>query len=178
VAQLGEAIEVIRAMWTGSPATYQGRWYRIEGAVCERPDPPIPILVGTNGPKALGVAARLADQWNWDGPWEPTFREPYERLRAACEEIGRPFSEISLSAGITISMPDDPSTFEPTYMHDFYPGQVFPRIGPTPGDVIREIELLVDVGVSHFPLAFDSVTELRRFVDEVVPHVRLQRDAP
>jgi hypothetical protein len=40
--------------------------------------------------------------------------------------------------------------------------------------VIREIELLVDVGVRHFPLAFDSVAELRRFVDEVVPHLRMQ----
>jgi hypothetical protein len=40
--------------------------------------------------------------------------------------------------------------------------------------VIREIELLVDHNVSHFTLAFDSTAELRRFVDEVVPHVRLQ----
>src|SRR5438477_13015772 len=56
VAQLAEAIELIRAMWTDSPASYRGVHYQIESAYCEpRPDPPIPILVGTNGPKALAV---------------------------------------------------------------------------------------------------------------------------
>ncbi|MFL5778172.1 MAG: LLM class flavin-dependent oxidoreductase [Chloroflexota bacterium] len=174
VEQLAEAIELIRTLWTESPATYHGKWYRIDEAVCEPPDPPIPILVGTNGPKALKVTARLADWWNWDGPWEPTFRGPYEKLRAACAEVGRPFDEITLTAGLTISLPDDPSTFEPSYTHEFYPGQAFGVLGPTPADVIREIELLVDVGVSHFPLAFDSAAEVGRFVDEVVPHVRLQ----
>ena len=175
VAQLAEAIELIRTLWTESPATYHGEWYHLEAARCERPDPIIPILVGTNGPKALKVVARLADQWNWDGPWEMTYRASYERLRAECEAIGRPFEEILLTASLQVSLPDDPSTFEPSYSHDFYPGQVFGIVGPTPADVIREIELLVDVGVSHFPLAFDDLAGLQQFVAEVVPHVRLER---
>lgn len=176
VAQLAETIELLRALWSSAPApaTYHGQWYRIDGATVERPDPPIPVLVGTNGPKALKVAARLADWWNWDGPWEGTYRKPYELLRAACEEVGRPFEEITLTASLTISMPDDPSTFEPSQTHDFYPGQVFGICGPTPEDVIREIETLVDVGVKHFPLIFQSRRELQRFVDEVAPHVRLE----
>src|SRR5262249_55227248 len=68
VRQLGEALELIRQMWSGVPTTFHGEGYRVEGAVCERPDPTIPILIGTNGPKAITVAARLADQWSWDGP--------------------------------------------------------------------------------------------------------------
>jgi alkanesulfonate monooxygenase SsuD/methylene tetrahydromethanopterin reductase-like flavin-dependent oxidoreductase (luciferase family) len=126
----------------------------------------------------LKVAARLADWWNWDGPWEQTYRVPYERLRDACVEIGRPFDEITLTASLTISFPEDPSTFVPSYSHDFYPDQVFGIVGPTAADAIREIELLVDHGVRHFPLVFDSVRELQLFVDDVVPHVRLERAAP
>jgi alkanesulfonate monooxygenase SsuD/methylene tetrahydromethanopterin reductase-like flavin-dependent oxidoreductase (luciferase family) len=174
VAQLAEAIEIIRAMWTGEPATYHGEWYRVDGAVCARPDPPIPILVGTNGPKALKVAARLADWWNWDGPWETSYRQPYERLAAACAEIGRSLEELTLAANLAISMPDDPSAFETSYTHDFYPGQVFANVGPTADEVIREIELLVDHGVSHVQLDFANRAELGRFVAEVVPHVRLE----
>ena len=30
VAQLGEAIELIKTLWTSSPATYEGQWYRHE----------------------------------------------------------------------------------------------------------------------------------------------------
>jgi alkanesulfonate monooxygenase SsuD/methylene tetrahydromethanopterin reductase-like flavin-dependent oxidoreductase (luciferase family) len=174
VAQLAEAIQIIRGLWTGEPTTFAGEWYRVDGAVCLRPKPAIPILVGTNGPKALKVAARYADWWNWDGPWDVSYREPFERLGAACEEIGRPFDEITLTAGLSISMPDDPATFAATYTHDFYPGQVFANVGPTPAEVIREIEILVDHGVRHIQLDVSSPAELRRFVDEVVPHVRLE----
>jgi alkanesulfonate monooxygenase SsuD/methylene tetrahydromethanopterin reductase-like flavin-dependent oxidoreductase (luciferase family) len=176
VRQLAEAIEVMQTMWTQSPASYQGEHYRIDGAFCEpRPDPPIPIMVGTNGPKALRVVARLADMWNWDAPWETVYRPPYELLRQHCEEIGRPFEEIELTAGLTISFPDDPSTFESSYTHDFYPGQVFGIVGPTPAEAIAEIERLVDVGVTHFQVAADGMPTLRRFIDEVVPNVRLDR---
>jgi alkanesulfonate monooxygenase SsuD/methylene tetrahydromethanopterin reductase-like flavin-dependent oxidoreductase (luciferase family) len=175
VEQLAEAVQVIRAMWDQSPATFHGDHYRIESAHCPRVDVPIPIMVGTNGTKALGVAARHADWWNWDGPWEPTYREPYEKLRAHCEEIGRSIDDIGLTAGATVHMPDDVSTFTSSYTHDFYPGQEFPLLGPTPADVIREMETLVDVGVAHFQLAFEDMPTFHRFLNEVVENVRLER---
>src|SRR5438045_6171611 len=53
------------------------------------------------------------------------------------------------------------------------PGQVFGLAGPTPADVIREIEQLVDVGVKHIALNFDDLRGIRRFAHEVVPHLRL-----
>ena len=40
--------------------------------------------------------------------------------------------------------------------------------------MIREIEKLVDVGVKHVALTFDEMIDLRRFVDEVIPKVRLE----
>lgn len=177
VAQLAEAIEVIRAVWTQSPATYHGTYYHIDGLICEpKPDPPIPIMIGTEGPKALAVTARLADMWNWDGPWEAVYRKPFETLRSHCESIGRPFEEIVLTAGIEVSLPDDRTTFEPTYLHPFYGDKiVFHPFGPTPADVIREVERLVDVGVSHFQISFNDMRTYGRFIDEVLPSVRLER---
>jgi alkanesulfonate monooxygenase SsuD/methylene tetrahydromethanopterin reductase-like flavin-dependent oxidoreductase (luciferase family) len=178
VAQLAEAMQVIRAMWTDSPATFHGTYYSIEEAYCEpRPDPPIPMMVGTNGPKALGVAARFADWWCWDGPWDPTYREPYERLRQHCAEIGRPFEQIKLVSELALWFPEDPATFEAAYEHPFYPGQVFNAVGPTPADAVREIQQLFDVGVQHFAINFEDFATLRRFVDEVIPFVRLGSEA-
>lgn len=175
VAQLAEAIQVMRALWTTSPATFVGEHYRIEGGICEpRPTIPIPILVGTNGPKALGVVARHADAWSWDGPWETTFRGPYEILRDHCASIGRPFAEIALHSYLTIALPDDPGAFRASYQNaEVYPDQVFPIVGPEPADVAREIELLVDHGVSHVVISPDSWSTLRRFIDEVLPVLRL-----
>ncbi len=40
IAQLAEAIELIRRMWAGAPAEYHGEHYQISGAYCEpRPTP-------------------------------------------------------------------------------------------------------------------------------------------
>jgi len=170
VAQLEEAIQVVRAIWAGSPATFQGEHYRVEGAVClPKPDPPPPIMVGTNGPKALRVVARHADWWTWDGPWESTYRRPYELLRAHCEEIGRPFDEITLTCQLAVWFPDDPSAFQSTYEHSFYPGQVFEILGPTPAEAIPEIQRLVDLGVRHFQIGLEDMATVRRFAAEVVP---------
>jgi alkanesulfonate monooxygenase SsuD/methylene tetrahydromethanopterin reductase-like flavin-dependent oxidoreductase (luciferase family) len=174
VDQLAEAIEVIRALWTQAPATFQGVHYRIDNAYSEpRPDPQIPILIGTNGPKALGVAARLADWWNWDGPWEETYRTPQDILREHCERIGRPFGEITLTSSVYVWITDDLPSFQPTYDHSFYPGQIFHVLGPTPADVAREIQLLVDHGVAQIQISFEDMLTVRRFIDEVIPSVRL-----
>jgi alkanesulfonate monooxygenase SsuD/methylene tetrahydromethanopterin reductase-like flavin-dependent oxidoreductase (luciferase family) len=169
VAQLAEAIELIRLLWQGEPATYDGRWYKLNGAVCEKPDPPIPIMVGTNGPRALKVAARLADMWVWDGPWEPSYRIAYERLQAACMEIGRPFDEITMVCEVTFALPADPTAFDASYMHDNYPGQTFRISGPTPREVADDIQLLADKGVSHFAVNFGTFDEFQRFIADVLP---------
>ena len=129
-------------------------------------------MVGTHGRKALRVTARLADWWNWDGPWATNFREPYEVLAAHCAEIGRPVDEITLTAGIAVWIPDDPSTFEATYEHSFYPGYQFHVLGPEPKDVIRELDVLIDHGVAHFQATFEDMRSFERFMDEVIPPMR------
>jgi hypothetical protein len=80
-----------------------------------------------------------------------------------------------LSSSLVVWLPEDPATFERTYEHSFYPGQVFHVLGPTPEDAIREIERLVDVGVSHFQVGFEDMATFRRFISEVVPAVRLEK---
>ena len=59
---LEEAIEVIRTLWQGGQQSHRGRHYTVENArVYDLPDAPPPILVSGFGPKAIAVAARVAD---------------------------------------------------------------------------------------------------------------------
>lgn len=168
IAQLAEAIALIRTMWSESPATFRGTYYSIERAVCEpRPHGKIPILVGTGRPRGLRLAAQVADMWNWDGPLEPAYLAPLQLLRTECAAIDRPMSDLSLSAGIEVSLPDDVSTFMPWI--DTLSGDRVYRLGPTVGDVVREIQLLEAEGVSHVQLAPDNIATLDRFIEEVVP---------
>src|SRR5690606_34363907 len=59
---LEEAVEVIRELWTGESVTHRGRHYTVENArLYTLPTEPPPILMSAFGPRALELAARIAD---------------------------------------------------------------------------------------------------------------------
>ena len=59
---LEEAVEVIRALWTGEQVSHRGEHYVVENArIYSRPDSPPPIVVSAFGPKATRLAARIGD---------------------------------------------------------------------------------------------------------------------
>lgn len=65
VAELDEALRIIKAMWTEERATVEGRHYRVEEARCEPKPEHLPtIMVGAFGPKMLRLTAKHADWWN------------------------------------------------------------------------------------------------------------------
>src|SRR5690348_15941352 len=50
LAQLAEAIQVVKRLWSEAPASFAGQHYRIENAYCEpRPQPIPPLLIGGGG---------------------------------------------------------------------------------------------------------------------------------
>jgi alkanesulfonate monooxygenase SsuD/methylene tetrahydromethanopterin reductase-like flavin-dependent oxidoreductase (luciferase family) len=169
VAQLTEAIQIIRAMWTESPATFHGEQYRIDGAYCEpRPDPIPPILVGTQGPRALRTVARLADGWSWDAPMA-SYEPAYAELVRACGEVGRDPASLWLTAGAEADFPDDPAAFVAEYPQPAYPDIPIRPLGPTPADAVAQLRPLVDLGVTHFMIYPSSLRTLERFSAEAAP---------
>ncbi len=65
VARLGETLEVVRALWTGEPVTYDGTFFQLRDAQ-QRPTPTgrIPIVVGGVGKRTLALVRTHADWWN------------------------------------------------------------------------------------------------------------------
>ena len=184
VEQLGEAIDVLRALWTQAPASYEGRHYHLRDAYCEpRPATPIPILVGGHRPKFMRVAAQKADIWQWDGPIE-RFRVPYDLLVAACADLGRDLSSIRLSTAGEAYFPTDLADFpQPgagtmaTISRAQYPTGAYANeedwvMGPTPEDAIRQLQPLIDLGVSLVTVAFHDRRTFDLFAREVIPAFR------
>ena len=62
LAQLEEAVEVMRELWEGGQVTRRGRFYDVDTArIYTRPETPPDIYVSAFGPKALDLAARIGD---------------------------------------------------------------------------------------------------------------------
>jgi coenzyme F420-dependent glucose-6-phosphate dehydrogenase len=60
--RLGEAVELIRRLWTEERVTFEGEYYRTDRAtVYDRPEQPVPIYVAASGPLAAKLAGRLGD---------------------------------------------------------------------------------------------------------------------
>jgi F420-dependent oxidoreductase-like protein len=90
--RLGEALVICRAMFTQEAPSFDGRYYRIEGAI-NRPRPVQaggpPILIGGGGERrTLRLVAEYADACNLFGD-AATIRHKLEVLARHCDDVGR-----------------------------------------------------------------------------------------
>ena len=168
IDQLEEAVQIIRTMWTQSPANFEGRYYSIENAECQpQPDPRIPLLIAGGGEKkTLRVVAKYADLWNHNFCDAEEFAHKQAVLAGHCRDIGRDPSEIVHTYYGFVQFLDDPSKKEQRPFH---------VIAGTPDDVTRELEEFVRLGVRHFQfriLDFPRHDGLQTFIDKVIPRLR------
>ena len=169
VDQLEEAVQIIKGMWKGGPFTFHGRHYTVEGAYCmPPPDPPIELMVGTNGRRALMVAARHADAWNWDAPME-AYGPPLEQLREHCRSAGRDPAEIRLTADCSVDFPADPDGFVAARPTAY--GDTIWTVGPTPEAAVEQLAPMVAAGVDHLMIGASTLSTLERFGREVAPEL-------
>jgi alkanesulfonate monooxygenase SsuD/methylene tetrahydromethanopterin reductase-like flavin-dependent oxidoreductase (luciferase family) len=105
-----EAVRLILAMWTEQRTTFQGKYYRAEGAILEpkpiqRPHPP--VMIGGGGEQlTLRAVARLAQACNVGGTPE-VVRHKYEVLHRHCEAEGRNYAEIERTNIISLVIARD-----------------------------------------------------------------------
>lgn len=104
IGQLGEGVEIMRRMWAEDEVTFDGRYYKLSGAI-SRPKPiqdSIPIWVAGGGEQlTLRVAARFADYTNF-GLNVDEFIRKSEVLAGHAEAVGRDHEEIVRSSNFTI----------------------------------------------------------------------------
>lgn len=177
IAQLAEAIELIRIMWTRAPASYSGEHYQIAGAYCEpQPDPTPPIMVGGAGEKyLLRVVAQHADWWNYIYVDPETYTHKQNVLKEHCRVVDRNYDEIlqMTNNGILIGateadvkrLQNDP---------DVRPGGDGTLVG-TPEQVTEQLMTAIESGARYITVHFCDVPRpdgTLLFAEEVMPHLR------
>jgi probable F420-dependent oxidoreductase len=95
-----EHIEVLRALWTEDPASFNGRFTRFEGivlATTPRTEGGPPVWVGGNTDVALRRALRSGDGWHGFEVYPEDMPGVREGLERAAEEVGRDPAALTLS---------------------------------------------------------------------------------
>lgn len=172
VDRLEEAIQLIKALWTDSPASYSGKFYTVDGAHAEpRPEPMPKIMIGGGGEKkTLRVVAKYADWWNDVARPVSVLRHKLDVLRNHCEEVGRDYDSIrkTLSIGTYI----DRNHARAVEKSKASGRADLTSIAGDPSAVRDQYEELHELGfdliVTHFD-DFQDLSPMKLFMDEVIP---------
>jgi F420-dependent oxidoreductase-like protein len=166
--RLEEAIQIIRKMWTEEPAaTFNGKYYQISNAYCnpkpvQKPSPP--IMVGGSGElHTLKIIAKYADACNLFGSAE-TIKRKLSILREHCKSVGRDYDSILKTKLGFIVIDNDRETLEKRIQQI---SKVIPEeqvrdiiTYGTPEDVLKQIELLEEVGIEYLIVDLEPNREL------------------
>jgi alkanesulfonate monooxygenase SsuD/methylene tetrahydromethanopterin reductase-like flavin-dependent oxidoreductase (luciferase family) len=176
IAQLEEAVQIIRRLWTEAPADFTGKYYRIQAAHCEpRPQPRPTILIGGGGEKlTLRIVAKHADWWNFPGGSVENYAHKLDVLRGHCQAVGRDFDQIvkTWAAEVVAVAATESQAKRVAEASPFYQGS---GIVGDPQQVAAQLRTFVDLGVEHFILRFADFPDpdgALLFAEEVIPQLR------
>jgi F420-dependent oxidoreductase-like protein len=181
--RLEESIRILRAMWTEERATFRGKHFAVENAVCapkpvQRPHPP--LLIGGSGAKVtLRLTAQYAQMHNLGSGGVAEAQRVLGLLRGHCQRLGTDYAAITKSRLTPILFADGPADAE-RRIRELCPagetGKGFRArtlIG-TPAEVALQLREYVAAGVDYFIASFfdpDPGDSLRVLMREVAPRL-------
>jgi F420-dependent oxidoreductase-like protein len=105
IAQLGEAVQIIKEMWAADEAHFEGEHYTVAGAInqpkpLQKPHPPL-WIAGGGERKTLRLVAEEADYSNVAGTVD-TYAHKMAVLDRHCEDVGRDPAEVGRTVHLEI----------------------------------------------------------------------------
>jgi probable F420-dependent oxidoreductase len=185
-ARLSESLTVLRKLWTGEPASHDGRFFKFEGVTMQPPPRQAggpPIWCGGRTDAALRRIGRMTDGWMSYVVTPEMFRDGLGKIAAAAKEAGRVFERGFATAHLLFTRIDD--TYEKAldaatvslstrYAMDFRKAaQRYCALGP-PERVVESIRRFHEAGARHVILDFvgpyeERDRQIERFASEAFP---------
>ena len=184
-AQLEEALQAIKMLFTQPRATLTGKYYNLREAPSSlRPvqTPHPPIIVGGGGEKfTLPLVARYADMWNCPTYSLGEFQHKADVLKRECDNIKRDPSTLRVSEEAVLVIAESaaalPARLEHAkrrYSSKGWGLEAGGYIG-TPEQLIEHFLGKVEQGITDFSLLFHDRTSpesLELFTTQVIPAVK------
>ncbi len=176
IKQLEEAVQIIRRMWNEDIVTFEGKYYRIEGAYCEpKPRPPPPIMIGGGGEKlTLRIVALYADWWNIPNKTPEVYQHKLRVLKDHCSRVGRDYDEIKktwVGCAAIAKNKNEAIRMAKNSLFAKVIGLEEMIIG-SPEQATSKLKEYIDMGVEYIILRFldfPSSLGAKLFVEEVMP---------
>ncbi len=194
IARFEESIQLIQTMWREPHPTFQGRYYNLDGAICNpKPvqQPSIPLWIGTGGgprpderplvQKMLPLIARYADWYNITPVTLDALARVLPLLQRACEQQGRDYNTLGKSLETQILIAESPAQVaalqaqitarNPQKYQDWGALSEQFIIGDVP-TVTRRLEEYTGMGIDCFMLWFMDYPArdgLQCFAEQVMP---------
>ncbi len=186
IAQLDEAVQIIKKMWTEDEATFTGKHYSVKGAInqpksIQDPHPPL-WIAGGGERKTLRIVARYADHANFAGTIDQ-FKQKSAILDEHCAVVGRDATEIGRTLHMFVTVGTDAADLRKKVERvaaqigrsvDKFLSST-QTIAGTPEQVIDILSGFRDAGCSHLTGYFADVVwgdSLEVFAAEVAPRLR------
>jgi TAT-translocated FGD2 family F420-dependent dehydrogenase len=204
-ARFVEAVQVIRALWTGEPVNHRGAYYTVQGLkLYDTPRVPVPLYMAASGPKSLRLAGIHSDGLITDAESavKPSARRAFE---AGAREAARHVDDLSIHAELFVYIGTEQEAepvakqwrFLPKAWSDFV-NEPDPRVidrraqqevplgdvlkmwtvSPDPAEHVRKIQKLIDGGVTHLYIHAGNQNQMQAiqfYRDEVLPSLRGER---
>lgn len=174
IAQLEETVHIVKKLWTESPASFEGKYYRIQDAYCEpRPEPIPPLLIGGGGEQlTLRVVAKHADWWNISGGTYENYAHKLKVLRQHCAAVGRDYDQIvkTWSAEAVVVAESEAEAQRIAAASPYNENTIL----GTPAQVAEQLQAFIDLGVRYLIvrlLDFPNTQGIQMFAREVMPRL-------
>ncbi|MFG1918643.1 LLM class F420-dependent oxidoreductase [Micromonospora sp. NPDC048898] len=175
--RLEEQLAVITGLWStpaGQRFEYDGRYYPVRDSPAlpkpvQQPRPP--ILLGGTGPKRTPrLAARYADEFNLPFASVPDTAAQFDRVRAACGEIGRDPADMVWSNALVLCCGrDDAEVARRAAAIGREPDELRVNgLAGTPGEVLDTIGRYAEIGSQRLYLQVLDLGDLEHL--ELVAH--------
>jgi alkanesulfonate monooxygenase SsuD/methylene tetrahydromethanopterin reductase-like flavin-dependent oxidoreductase (luciferase family) len=112
VSRFVESFEIVRRTLAGERVTLQGQFWQVDDlVVLPLPEQPIPLLIGSTGPRMLAATLPYVDRWNtWYDRYGNTiegFAEQNAFVSEQAELAGRDPGEIYRSTAVLVEIDPD-----------------------------------------------------------------------
>lgn len=109
-----EGMRLCKALWTGKPVDWDGRWHVEQGVIGPTPYRPggPPLWGGGSAPAALERAGKHFDGWFPSGPDSKGFGQQWRQVQAFARDAGRNPADIESAVYLTLAVDEDKTKAE------------------------------------------------------------------